>query len=199
MTKAAETRASLLIRLRDAQDEDAWSQFADIYGPMIFGFGRRCGMQETDAADLVQEVMSEVSKSIARFQYDPQTGRFRSWLYRIAKRTAGRLRQKHAKQPTGTGDSAMLHALHQLADAHTDLEDDWNRQYERQLLDWASLRIRDQFKTSTWQAFWRTAVEGLPPQAVAEDLGISVGSVYVAKTRVIKRLIEKIREIDDDQ
>ena len=199
MTKAAETRASLLIRLRDAQDEDAWSQFADIYGPMIFSFGRRSGMQETDAADLVQEVMSEVSKSIARFQYDPQSGRFRSWLYRIAKRTAGRLRQKHARQPTGTGDSAMLNALHQLPDAHNELEDFWNQQYQRQLLDWAASRIRDQFQSSTWQAFWRTAVEGQPPQAVAADLGLSVGSVYVAKNRVMKRLTEKIREIDEFQ
>ena len=69
--------------------------------------------------------------------------------------------------------------------------------YERQLLEWAAEQIRDQFQPSTWQAFWLTAVEGQPPQAVAETLGMTVGVVYVAKSRITKRLAAKIREIDD--
>ena len=199
MTKAAQTRVSLLLRLRDARDGDAWSQFADIYGPLIFSFGRRCGMQEADAADLVQEVMGEVSKSIARFEYDPQVGRFRSWLYKIAKRTSGHVQKKQRRQPQGTGDTGMLDALHRLPDTHFDAEEFWNGQYQRQLVEWAAEQIRDQFQASTWQAFWLTTVEGQQPQAVAAKLGMSIGSVYVAKNRSLKRLTAKIREIDDSQ
>lgn len=199
MTDAIQTRVSLLVRLRDAKDADAWSQFVDIYGPLVFNFARRCGIQEADAADLVQEVMSEVSKSIARFEYDPQQGKFRSWLYKIAKRTAGHVRRRQQRQPKGTGDTATHNRLNELPDTRFEDEQFWDDQYQRQLLEWAADRIRDNFQPATWQAFWLTAVEGLSAQEVAQQLGINVGSVYVAKNRVTKRLAEKVREIDDSE
>ncbi len=197
MTRAAATRVSLLVRLRDAQDADAWSQFTDIYGPLVFRFGLRYGMQEADAADLVQEVMSQVARSIAKFEYDPQLGKFRSWLYKIAKRTAGRAASKRQRQPLGTGDTAVVETLQRIPDDDVDGEKLWEKQYQTQLLTWAAEQIHEQFQPHTWQAFWRTAVEGQSPQAVAEQLSLNVGSVYVAKNRVMKRLAAKIREIDD--
>ncbi|MEL6107253.1 MAG: sigma-70 family RNA polymerase sigma factor [Planctomycetota bacterium] len=193
------TRASLLIRLRDAHDTDAWDQFAEVYSPLIFEFGRRGGMQDSDAADLVQEVMREVAGSIKRFDYDPSVGRFRSWLYKIAKRTSGHLRRRQARQPRGTGDSGAVEQLNEVADSRNALEESWNQQYERQLLAWAANKVRDDFQDTTWKAFWMTAVEGEQAANVAERLGISVGSVYVAKNRVIKKLRLKIREIDDSE
>ncbi len=197
MTRAAATRVSLLVRLRDSQDSAAWSQFTDIYGPLVFSFGRRYGMQEADAADLVQEVMGQVARSIAKFEYNPQLGKFRSWLYKIAKRAAGRQYSKRQRQPQGTGDTAIVDTLDQIPDASVDGEKIWKRQYRTQLLTWAAEQIHDQFQPHTWQAFWRTAVEGQSPQAVAEQLSLNVGSVYVAKNRVMKRLAAKVREIDD--
>lgn len=199
MTRAAATRLSLLLRLRDAQDSDAWTQFLEIYGPLVFNFGRRAGMQEADAADLVQDVMEQVAKSIGKFEYDPQIGKFRSWLYKIAKRAAGRVWSKRQRQPQGSGDTAMAITLDQLQDESADGEKLWEKQYHSQLLTWAAEQIRDQFHPQTWQAFWRTAVEGQTPQAVAEQLAMKVGSIYVAKNRVMKRLTAKIQEIDDSQ
>lgn len=197
MTRAAATRVSLLLRLRDAQDSDAWSQFTEIYGPLVFNFGRRAGMQEADAADLVQDVMGQVARSIAKFEYDPQIGKFRSWLYKIAKRAAGRVWKKRQKQPQASGDTAIAQTLDQLEDESVNGEKFWEKEYHSQLLAWAAEQIRDQFQPHTWQAFWRTAVEGQTPQAVADQLAVKVGSIYVAKNRVMKRLAAKIREIDD--
>ena len=197
MPEAASTQVSLLIRLRDTADADAWGQFVEIYSPLVFNFARRCGMQESDAADLVQEVMGEVTKSIARFDYDPQIGRFRSWLYKIAKRTIIRLQQRRKKQPTATGDSETFRLIANQPDAHDDVQDYWDREYQSHLINWAADKIQGQFRAETWQAFWQTSVLERSPQEVASELGMSVGSVYVAKSRVMKRLAEKIQEIDD--
>ena len=199
MAPAQPTRASLLIRLRNTADADAWNQFAEIYGPLVFEFARRGGMQESDAADLVQEVMQEVAKSIKRFDYDPATGKFRSWLYKIAKRTSGHIARRQIHQPKGTGDTGMIEAIHQLPDSNESHEELWNQQYRRQLLQWAADKIQHDFKKTTWQAFWLTAVDGIGAAQVAEQLQLSVGSVYVAKNRVMKKLKQKIREIDDSE
>lgn len=195
--KFATTRVSLLIRLRDHADKDAWSQFAEIYSPLVFHFAQRAGFQESDAADLVQEVMGEVSKSIGSFEYDPDRGRFRSWLYKIAKRTMSRIYDRQSRQPRATGDSQTIDLLMNHPDGHDDIEQMWNREYQKQLLHWAADQIRHQFRESTWKAFWMTSVEERTPQEVADHLGITVGAVYIAKSRVTTRLAEKIREIDD--
>jgi len=199
LAEIAPTRMSLLLRLRDGGDSDAWSQFVDIYGVLVFNFARRHGWHDADAADLVQEVLIEVSKSIGRFNYDPKVGKFRSWIYKITKRTASRLQDRQQRLPTGTGDSGVQEMLQQVPDGPSDLERFWEQEYERQLLLRVSERIRDDVNASTWQAFWQTAVEGKSPQSVASELGLSVGSVYVARNRVMKRLTIEAREFDDYQ
>ena len=197
MAEAAPTRLSLLIRLKDKADADAWSEFVEIYSPLVYSIARRCNLQDSDAAGLVQEVMTQVAQSIERFEYDPQIGKFRSWLYKIAKRTVSRSVKKQARQPKGTGDTAAIELLNEHSDGRDDLQDYWNREYRQHLIDWAAEQIRDQFQENTWRAFWMTSVEEKSNSEVAKELGMSVGSVYVAKSRVMKRLAERIREIDD--
>ncbi len=199
MAEAAPTRLSLLVRLRNSDDTDAWSQFVEIYSPLIFSFARRCGLQDSDAADLVQEVMGEVAKSIKRFEYDPQIGKFRSWLYKIAKRKISRIHKKQARQPIASGQSGAFRMIANQPDSHNEVQEFWDREYQRHLIDWAAENVRPHIKEATWRAFWLTSVEEQSPQEVAEQLGMSVGAVYVAKSRVTKRLAEKIREIDDSQ
>ena len=197
--ETAPTRLSLLIRLRDNDDTDAWTQFVEIYSPLVFGLARRCGLQDSDAADLVQEVMGEVTKSIGRFEYDPKIGKFRSWLYKIAKRAVSRMQSKQRRQPIGAGDSDTFRMLDNLPDSHDQIQEYWDNEYQRHLLDWAAERVQAHFSDVTWQAFWLTSVEQKSPQEVSKRLGLSVGSIYVAKSRVLKRLADKIREIDDSQ
>lgn len=197
MIEAATTRASLLIRLRDHADAEAWSQFVEIYSPFIFAYARRWHFTAEDAADLVQEVLGEVFRSIERFEYNPQLGRFRSWLYRIAKRKAARMYKKRSRQMKGSGDTASIKMLNNFPDEQDDFELAWEDEYYRHLFRWAVEKIKPQFQTKTWQAFWLTAVDGKSPPEVAELLSLSVGAVYIAKSRIIKRLSEKIREVDD--
>ncbi|MEM8670343.1 MAG: sigma-70 family RNA polymerase sigma factor [Planctomycetota bacterium] len=197
VAEAATTRASLLIRLRDQADAEAWSQFVDIYSPLVFGFARRWHFRETEAADLVQEVLSEVFRSIERFEYDPQLGKFRSWLYKISKRKAIKMNRKRLQQIHGTGDSVALRMLQNFPDDTNDLERDWEDEYRSHLFQWAIGEIKTQFQPKTWSAFWFTAVEGKSPTEVAETLGLSLGAVYIAKSRITKRLGDKIKEVDD--
>ncbi len=195
MNVATTTRASLLIRLRDADDELAWSEFVEIYGPLVYRYGARHGLQDADATDLVQEVLRQVAGSIGNFVYDPQLGKFRGWLLTITRRALGRLRRQQIRQPAGSGDSRVMAVLKDLpAEEETAF---WDEQYRQQIFQWAAEQVCGQFQDSTWQAFWLTAVEGQKPQQAADALGMSVGSVYVARNRVLKRLKEKIRQIDE--
>ncbi|MFT5523925.1 MAG: RNA polymerase sigma factor (sigma-70 family) [Pirellulaceae bacterium] len=190
------TRVSLLARIRNSRDGDAWAKFADIYGPLLFQYARRRGLQEADAADTVQDVLREVAKTINRFEYDPSVGQFRSWLFTIARYAVSHHYRAEKRQPVGSGDSDVQISLNELPSKEADAEI-WDQQYRRQLFLWCADQIKDQFQSQTWSAFWLTAVEGRSPKDVADETGLSVGSVYVAKNRVIKRLKQKLSEIDE--
>jgi RNA polymerase sigma-70 factor (ECF subfamily) len=197
MADAPTTRPSLLVRIRDARDTDAWRQFVELYGPIAYRFGRRHGLQDADAADLTQDVLRGVSGSIGRLDYDPQRGSFRGWLFTLAHRKLYDLLARRRKQEQGSGDSAT-HALLDEQPA-PDSEEVWNQEHERQTFAWAAEQIRGQFTETTWQAFWQTAVEGRDAAHVAEKLRLSLGAVYVSKSRVQARLREQIQQIADGE
>ncbi len=188
------TRASLLIRLRDHADSDAWQQFVQVYAPLVYRFARRRGLQDADAADLTQDVLSSVSGSVAGLDYDPSRGLFRSWLFTLAHRRLGDFLARQQKQAAGSGDSQTLAQLHAVPAAD---EDVWNEEYRTRLFQWAAERARNDFQESTWQAFWQTAVAGRDAGPVASELGMSVGAVYIAKSRVQSRLRQLVREIEE--
>ena len=197
LAESLTTRASLLLRIRDAEDAEAWAQFTQIYGPLIYRFARKNGLQDADAADLVQEVLRAVSKAIGTFDYDPQLGKFRSWLFTVARYSMNRMRSLQRRQPAGVGDTATMARLENQSANHDEQEREWDEEYEQRLFEWAAQQVRQRVQEATWQAFWLTAVEGRSPREVAHKLAISVGSVYVAKNRVLSRLKSKISEIDD--
>jgi RNA polymerase sigma-70 factor (ECF subfamily) len=196
MADVPSTRPSLLIRLRDARDADAWRQFVELYGPIVYRFARRHRLQDADAADLTQEVLRAVSTGVGRLDYDPRRGSFRGWLFTLAHRKLYDLLARRRRQEQASGDSAT-HALLDEQPA-PDSEEVWNQEHERQLFAWAAEQVRGQFTETTWRAFWQTAVEGRDTAAVAEELGLSVGAVYIAKSRVQARLREQIQQIADD-
>jgi RNA polymerase sigma-70 factor (ECF subfamily) len=197
MADSPTTRPSLLVRLRDAQDADAWKQFVELYGPIVYRFGRRHHLQDADAADLTQEVLRAVSTGVARLDYDPQRGSFRGWLFTLAHRKLYDLLARRRKQEQAGGDSAT----HRLLDEQPapDSEEIWNQEHDRQIFARAAELVRGQFTETTWRAFWLTAVEGRDAAGVAEELGLSVGAVYIAKSRVQARLREQIQQIAEDE
>jgi RNA polymerase sigma-70 factor (ECF subfamily) len=199
MADPASTRPSLLIRVRDPQDAEAWAQFAALYGPLIYQFGRKQGLQDADAADLTQIVLHAVIDAMKRLDYDPQRGSFRSWLYKVVRNQLSKFRALQRKSPRGSGDTDAQQWLDDLPDADPGTSELWDREYERQLFLWAGERVKARCDAASWQAFWRTAVDGHGAQEVARSLGLSVGAVYTARSRILDRIRKEIRQAQGDE
>lgn len=191
--KDLKTRQTLLLRIRNSEDEGAWGEFVELYSPVIFGFCRKRGLQEADAADVLQEVMKNVSQYIGKFDYNPEKGTFRSWLYTITRNEMNRFFRKRQRQPQGTGRTTIMRMVEDQPDPEA--EADWDREYRRQLFHWAANRVKGEFTEQTWSAFWKTAVDQEKAGDVAEGLGMTVGAAYIAKSRVLARIGETIDSI----
>jgi RNA polymerase sigma-70 factor (ECF subfamily) len=195
MTDALLTRASLLARLRDPQDRAAWQQFVELYGSLVYGFARRRGLQDADAADLTQEVFLAVSRSAGRWEYDPRRGTFRGWLYGLTRNKIAKFLQRRASRPQASGDTNVRSRLAEEPSPGPDPDEAWEQEFQLQLFRLAAEQVCEHFAPATWQAFWRTAVEGKDAASVATELGMSVGAVYVARSRVLARLSERVRQL----
>ena len=198
MSDPPPTRPSLLARIRDPRDGAAWGEFVDIYGPLVYDYGRRRGLQDADAADLTQDVLRAVAATADRFAYDPARGAFRSWLFTVTRRKFLDSARRRRPGDRGTADTDAHRRLEAEEVASSDRGDEgedgieWDGAFRQRLLDWAAGNIRDEFRPATWQAFWLCAVEGRPPREASASLGMSVGAVYAAKCRVLARLREEI-------
>lgn len=190
-----DTRPSLILRVRDASDADAWDQFAALYRPVIVRLARRKGIQSADAEDLAQQVLLSVSGAIERWQPDQQRARFRTWLQTIVRNAILNALQRRAPdQPMG-GDqaSAAFEARNAIRSDDRDVLQD---EYRRELFRQAAQQIRSEFADDTWDSFWKTAVEGLDIEAVSTLSGRTRGSIYASRSRVMKRLREAIEEFE---
>jgi RNA polymerase sigma-70 factor (ECF subfamily) len=199
MDNPPSTRDSLLVRIRERRDERAWSDFMEIYEPLVYGLARRRGFQDADAADISQEVFRSAATAIDRWYDNPQRGSFRAWLFVIARNLMINAFRARRRRPQTAASSDVF----RLLDARPTSDDDDSKlvdeQYERRLFHWAADQVRTEFRDSTWQAFWRTSVEGRPAKRVAEELQVSVGAVYIARSRVMARLKAKIEEVEGRQ
>jgi RNA polymerase sigma-70 factor (ECF subfamily) len=197
MAEPPTTQPSLLLRLRDARDQEAWRHFVRLYGPVVYGYGRQRGLQDADAADLTQEVLRAVSTALGRLDYDHRRGAFRAWLFTLAHHKLYDLLARQRRPGRGSGDPGVRQRL----DEQPAREEDsalWDQEYERRVFLWAAEQVRPRFQDSTWQAFWLTAVEGRTGKEVAETLGMTVAAVYLAKSRVMARLREQVRQAEGD-
>ncbi len=195
MPEAPPTRLSLLIRLRDLQDQQAWGQFVDLYAPLIYGYVRKRGLQDADAADLTQTCLRKVALHVGSLEYDRRRGTFRGWLFTIVRNLLRDFFERCQRPDQGSGDSQIQRLLESQAVPEPDEADEWERECRRGLLAWAAKEIRPQVQETTWQAFWQTAVEGRSGKEVAQRLGLKLSGVYVAKSRVMARLRNLIREM----
>jgi RNA polymerase sigma-70 factor (ECF subfamily) len=190
-----ETRASLIVRLKDAADEAAWGEFAELYRPVIYRFARRRGLQHADAEDLAQQVLSAVAAAVHRWEPDDRRGRFRTWLQRIAHNLVINSLTRR-KCDRAAGDTAA-HELISRQPAPDGPESELLRvEFRREVFHWAARQIRHEFQPDTWLAFWHTAVEQRPVPDVAAQLGKKAGAVYAARVRVMRRLKEKVLDWD---
>lgn len=185
------TRASLLVQLRDATNHEAWHEFVRLYSPIVYGFARKRGLQDADAADLMQDVMRSVSKAIQKLDYDRRQGMFRGWLFTITRNKIFNHLSAKRIRPQASGDENTNRLLESQPDGN-DGADDWEMEYQRRLAAIAMERIRSEFQENTWQAFRLTAIEGVAAAEAAKQVGMSSGAIYVAKSRVLARLKEEV-------
>jgi RNA polymerase sigma factor (sigma-70 family) len=159
------------LRIRDAQDNQAWSEFVDIYAPLIHGFARKHGLQDADAANLTQEVLLIVARKAKSYEYDAEGGSFRGWLFTVVHNKMLNLIASQNQQPQGTGDTAVQGLLdRKLAPVENPIAL-WEQDHKRQLFIFAGKKVRKKVKDTTWQAFQLTAVDGKKPEEVAGMLG----------------------------
>ena len=194
MAEIPPTRASLLVRLRDAGDAAAWMEFIDLYGALVYNYARKQGLQDADAADLGQEVLRAVAASVGRLEYDPRRGLFRNWLFTVVRRKLSNWRAAQRRGPCSSGEPATRQVLEQIQAPPAD-EAAWEAEWEERVFAWACGQVRKAVTDSTWKAFWRTAMEGHSTQSVAADLGLTASAVYVARHRVLARLKELVGSV----
>jgi RNA polymerase sigma factor (sigma-70 family) len=191
-----QTRASLIYRIRNSQDQRAWSEFVRLYAPLLHAYAMKQGLQDADAADLAQETLRLVLRAAPAFDYDPAKGSFRGWLFTVARNEIRKFATRKLQLAQGTGDSEMLARLHQHPATSDD--DQWTHEYRLHLFRWAADRVQPEFREATWQAFWRTVVVGEDIDHVARQLGITTGAVYIARSRVTTRVRQECLTVDGD-
>jgi RNA polymerase sigma-70 factor (ECF subfamily) len=180
-----QTSPTLLRRLRNAHDREAWERFVELYTPVLYRWARRSGLADPDACDVLQDIFLLLFEKLPEFAYDPQKGRFRGWLRTVA---SNKLRQRaRRKQETLIGENQAL-----LEQVDGDGNSFWDEELRTELIRHAMLVMQRDFETSTWKACWETAFRGRNAAEVAEALGMSVGAVYVARSRVLRRLREEL-------
>lgn len=191
------TRQTLLLRLRDRADDASWAEFAEIYTPLLYAYCQKREISHADSADIVQEVMRSVSLAMASFEYDPEKGKFKAWLFTAVRHAVCTHWRKQARSPLSVAETALLQALDSTPDTRE--EDEWERDYQRQLLAWAMEKIRPEFSERIWGVFEATALEERDAAEVAAETGMSRNAVGIAKFRVLQRLREKARCVDAEQ
>lgn len=192
-----ETRRSLLVKIQDTTQQAAWHEFVAIYQPLVYRLARGRGLQHADAQDLTQDVFAAVQGAIERFDPDAERGSFRGWLFRIARNMVINFLARQKETP-GSGDTSMLRLLHDLPAAESDAATVFDLEYRREVFAWAARKAQTHFAEETWQAFWRTGVEGETIEQAAAALGKSPGAVRVARCRVLAKLKEYAQRMDED-
>jgi RNA polymerase sigma-70 factor (ECF subfamily) len=190
-----ETRLTLLQRAQTGES-DAWKNLVDLYRPLILAWLNRQGVPARDVEDLSQEVLVSVVKQLPGFLHSGQRGAFRSWLRTIVcRRTADYWRALDAATPAG--GSGALAALQQIADPDSELNRLWDEEHDRYVLRCLLKLVEEEFEPLTLKAFRRLALDGVSGAEAAEELGLSVAAVYVAKSRVLARIRQEAEGLID--
>jgi RNA polymerase sigma-70 factor (ECF subfamily) len=193
------TQADLLKAIRESRNRDDWGAFYRIYAPMVSGFMRRLGLSPTDAEDVCQEVLMIAHRSVQDGSFDPHRGRFRAWLYGIARRQAcaarrARHRPTRAQAVAHDGGVDLLGNLEDKSDeAEREI---WEQEWRYALLDAAFRALQPQFGNKALRAFELYGIQRLPVEQVAADLGISPASVYAYKHRVLAAIKQWVADYE---
>ena len=196
MTDFPETRTSLIAQLGSPEDREAWDQFVIMYRPVIYRMARRRGMQDADAQDLVQAVLMRVAGAIQGWEKSSPETKFRHWLRRVARNAIATAFSRQPKDG-GVGGSEMLDLLAEHPATAADIERELLKESMREKYLRAALVVKADVDSESWRAFELTVVNGQPSEEVAKLLGKSMGAIYAARSRIMRRLREQVQRLQE--
>ena len=192
-----ETRQSLLLRAQ-AGEEDAWKDLTDLYRPLIIGWLNRQGVPASDLEDLSQDVLLSVVKHLPGFEHSGQPGRVPLLAAHHRLQPHGRLLAgASTRAPRPAAAARATAALQQIADPESDLNRQWDEEHDRYVLRCLLDMVEAEFEPATLRAFRRLALDGASGAEAAEELGLSVAAVYMAKSRVLSRIRQEAEGLID--
>lgn len=197
MTLFPETRQTLLAALKSPQDSAAWEDFVVVYRPVFYRMARRRGMQDADAQDLAQQVLIRISAAIERYEHQQGT-RFRHWLRRVGNNAIATALTKSPRD-AAAGGSVAIDLLAEQPAATVELTQELENEYEREQYLRAAVVVRADVASETWHAFELTMIDGMTCEAAAETLGKSIGTIYAARSRIVKRLRSQIERMQNQK
>jgi RNA polymerase sigma-70 factor, ECF subfamily len=189
-----ETRPSLILRLKGERNELAWTEFASTYESFLRQLVSRQGVAERDALDVTQQILASIAHSVEGWQDDGNPASFRRWLHRVARNVVIKFMARERQHVWGRGGSDSCDLLQQIPEPP---REDQLRAYEHELVAWAARQVHDEFQETSWKAFWETLVAGRAVGDVAKELGVTPGSIYMSRSRIMVRIRAKIHEVDD--
>ncbi|MCA9036805.1 MAG: sigma-70 family RNA polymerase sigma factor [Planctomycetaceae bacterium] len=189
-----ETRHSLIVRLRNEQDEPAWREFVTTYESFLRKLVSRQGVPEHHVPDVTQQILIAIGRSVENWSPDDRPESFRRWLTTVSRHVVIKFMTRERKQAAGPGGTEWVEQLRSVP-AVPDPGDD--ARYRHELIVWAAEQVRHEFLESSWSAFWLTVIEGLSVGEVAQQLGITPGSIYMSRSRIMSRIRKKIQELND--
>ena len=197
------TRASLLDRLRDWEDQAGWREFFNTYWKFIYSVAIRSGLSDQEAEDVVQETVLSVAKKMPDFVYDPTRCSFKGWLMHVTRlRIMDQLRRRQPafqQVPSSDDDSRRTATVERVPDPQVGAQQDaaWDDEWERNLVDAALERVKLRVRPDHYQIFHLSAVKGLKTGEVARMLQVSLGQVYLIRHRLakeVKREVERLKK-----
>jgi RNA polymerase sigma-70 factor (ECF subfamily) len=198
MSEFPDTRSTLIAQVRSRENHEAWTQFVTLYRPAIYRMARKRGMQDADAQDLVQAVLIRVLGAIHRWERTESSVGFRHWLSRVAKNAILTALTRAAKD-AGIGGTDVQELLNEQPEVDPDIEQDFALEFLREKYHRAAATVQTDVSAQTWRAFELSVVEGMPCCEVAELLGMTIGTIYAARSRVMRRLRDQVERLEGDK
>lgn len=186
-----ETRPSLIVRLKGERNEHAWMEFVSTYEPFLRRLVQRQGVPGRHVPDVTQQVLLAIARSVGGWRDDGDPASFRRWMKRVARNVVIEFMSRKRREVGGQGGTDLL----ELLDNVPDVNDDQARKYEYELVVWAAEQVRGEFRETSWKAFWGTLIDGRPVAEVAAELGVTPGSIYMSRSRIMARIRAKVREV----
>ena len=200
----ARTRKSIIEKLGDWEDQEAWNRFHQTYWRVIYAFAKQSGLTNEEAMDVVQETVLSVAKQFRNGQFNREAGTFKSWLRNLTRwRVADQFRKRKAqiddsphRSPSDTGGTMTFD---RFADGNEPFsEDAWEREWQKNALEVACRRIREQVSPRQYQIYDCYVLQEWDVARVCRELGVNTAQVYLAKHRLQKLFRKEIRLLKDD-